>query len=53
MEKAQFEFFVQNPKDTHTIMDAVEELIISDFTIAPVEMDMYRMMKKMARTIIH
>ena len=48
---SNFKKFVQHTEDSKSMMDAVEELIISDFTIAPDEMEIYRMMKKMTREI--
>jgi hypothetical protein len=43
--------FVHNPEDAKSLMDVIEELIISDFTIDPDEMNLYRMIKKNVREI--
>ena len=45
----KFSSFIQNSEDAEALVVVIEELIITDFTIAPNEMDLYRIIKKMIR----
>ena len=49
--KTQFPTFVKTHEEAQTLVEVIEELIISDFTIAPDEMDLYRIIKQMIRKI--
>lgn len=46
-----FKNFVHTTEDAQSLIDIIEELIISDFTIDPDEMNLYRMIKKNIREL--
>ena len=46
-----FTQFVKTADDAQDLVDIIEELIISDFTIDPDEMNLYRMIKKIIREL--
>ncbi len=47
--ETKFATYVTDKKSAQHLVNEIEELIISDFTIAPDEMDLYRIIKKMIR----
>lgn len=46
-----FPSFVDSKDKAHKLVDIIEELIMSDFTIAPDEMELYRVIKKKIRKL--